>query len=150
MFRSDCKFAAFLLAIVICSAGSLSRTFAAEPAEGLTAALLSQLSPEHLKSFAQMLEQDWKDRPEWGDMALAIMKGEPMRPGGGWWRASGKRYDWEWLRAKCDANGDGDVAREELPGEPALASSPRKTFCAAWTNPTTTVLALAPPRRKRC
>jgi hypothetical protein len=81
---------------------------------GIAQALLGSLSAEHLKSLGQMLEQDWKDRPEWGDMALAVMKGEKMRSGMGWWRPALKRYDWNWLRGHFDSNGDGRIDRDEL------------------------------------
>jgi Ca2+-binding EF-hand superfamily protein len=78
-------------------------------------ALLGSLTPDHMRQLGQMLEQDWKRRPEWGDMALAILKGERMRMGAGWWRPGIKRYDWSWLRGKFDANHDGAVSRDELP-----------------------------------
>ncbi len=81
----------------------------------LAAQLLGNLSPEHMKQFGQMLEQDWKRRPEWGDMAVAVLKGEAMRPGMGWWRPSYRRFDFTWLRAQFDADTDGAVVRAELP-----------------------------------
>jgi Ca2+-binding EF-hand superfamily protein len=82
---------------------------------GLAEQLLGNLSPEHMKAVGAMLEQDWKGRPEWGDMAVAILKGEAMRPGMGWWRPTAKRYAWDWLRQRFDANQDGHVGRDELP-----------------------------------
>ena len=81
---------------------------------GIADALLGSLTPEHLKSLGQMLEQDWKDRPEWGDMAVAVMKGENMRMGMGWWRPAAKRYDWNWIHGHFDTNSDGQVDRDEL------------------------------------
>ena len=87
----------------------------------LTKELLGNLSPEHMKSLGQMLEQDWKDRPEWGEMAVAILKDDFMRPGAGWWKPSAKRYDWNWLSEHLDANKDGQVERDELPGDVAKA-----------------------------
>ena len=90
----------------------------APPSEfALTKELLGNLSPEHMKSLGQMLEQDWKDRPEWGEMAVAILKNDFMRPGAGWWKPSAKRFDWNWLSERFDANKDGIVERDELPGE---------------------------------
>lgn len=83
----------------------------------LTKELLGNLSPEHMKSLGQMLEQDWKDRPEWGEMAIAILKDDFMRPGAGWWKPSSKRYDWKWLSERHDANKDGKVEREEFPSD---------------------------------
>ncbi len=88
-------------------------TQSAEATLALT--LLGSLAPEHMKQLGQMLEQDWKRRPEWGEMAIAILKGEPMRVGMGWWKTTVKRYDWSWLRGNFDANQDGVVDREELP-----------------------------------
>jgi Ca2+-binding EF-hand superfamily protein len=83
----------------------------------LTKALLGNLSPEHMMSLGEMLEEDWKDRPEWGDMAVAILKDDFMRPGAGWWKPSAMRYDWNWLSTRFDANKDGKVERDELPGD---------------------------------
>lgn len=36
--------------------------------------------------------------------------------GGGWYRPSQSRYDWEWLRRRCDRDGDGAVTLEEFGG----------------------------------
>jgi hypothetical protein len=36
--------------------------------------------------------------------------------GGGWYRASQGRHGWEWLRQRCDRNGDGVVTLEEFAG----------------------------------
>jgi hypothetical protein len=68
-----------------------------------------------MKALGEMLEQDWKDRPEWGDMVVAILKGENMRMGMGWWRTSGRRYDWNWLHAHLDQDQDGKIDRSEMP-----------------------------------
>jgi hypothetical protein len=83
----------------------------------LAAALLGSLSPEHMKSLGQMLDEDWKDRPEWGDMAVAILKNDFMRPGAGWWKLGTKRYDWGWLRERFDKNADGKIDRDEFPSD---------------------------------
>ena len=83
----------------------------------LTKALLGNLSPEHMMSLGEMLEEDWKDRPEWGEMAVAILKDDFMRPGAGWWKPSAMRYDWNWLSTRFDANKDDKVDRDELPGD---------------------------------
>lgn len=77
--------------------------------------LFGNLSAEHMKSLGEMLEKDWKDRPEWGEMAVAILKDDFMRPGTGWWKPSAKRYDWKWLSERFDANKDGKVEQDELP-----------------------------------
>src|SRR5262245_32543412 len=88
---------------------------AASSESALALALLGSLTPEHMKQFGLMLEQDWKKRPEWGDMAIAILKNERMRVGMGWWQPGLKRYDWSWLRGQFDANQDGQIDRDELP-----------------------------------
>lgn len=83
--------------------------------------LLGNLSAEHMKSLGEMLEKDWQDRPEWGEMAVAILKNDFMRPGTGWWKPSAKRFDWKWLSEHFDANKDGQIEREELPNDIAKA-----------------------------
>ena len=94
----------------------------ATPSEfALTAELLGNLSPENMNSLGEMLEDDWQDRPEWGEMAVAILKNDFMRPGSGWWKPSAKRFDWNWLSERFDANKDGNVSREEFPGDVAKA-----------------------------
>jgi hypothetical protein len=93
---------------------------APSPEATLALTLLGSLAPEHMKQLGQMLEQDWKQRPEWGEMAIAVLKGEPMRVGMGWWKPTVKRYDWSWMRGHFDANQDGSVDREELPKDVPL------------------------------
>jgi hypothetical protein len=39
------------------------------------AAVVEQLSVESRKKFANLLEADWKQRPEWGDMLIMLLKG---------------------------------------------------------------------------
>jgi hypothetical protein len=93
-----------------------------DPAEfAIATALLGALSDEHMKSLGQMLEQDWKGRPEWGDMAVAILKGDYMRTGAGWWKPGSKRFGWEWLRDRLDANKDGKIDRDEWPTDDSKA-----------------------------
>ena len=90
----------------------------APPSEhALATALLGSLSPENMKSLGQMLDQDWKDRPEWGEMAVAILKNDFMRPGTGWWTSGSKLYDWKWLSDRFDANKDGKVEPDEFPSD---------------------------------
>jgi hypothetical protein len=69
-----------------------------------------------IRQIGTMLDRFWQPRREWGDMTVAILKGEPMHPGMGWWRPSGRLYGWEWLAARFDANADGEVEPAELPG----------------------------------
>ncbi|MFM9965386.1 MAG: hypothetical protein ACKV2Q_29725 [Planctomycetaceae bacterium] len=77
--------------------------------------LFGSLSAEHMKSLGEMLEKDWQERPEWGDMAVAILKNDFMRPGSGWWQPGPKRYDWSWLSERLDSNKDGQIERDEFP-----------------------------------
>ena len=78
------------------------------------AQLLERLKPEKLNALAEMIEEDWQDRPEWAEMALAIMRNQAMQPGGGWWRASDKKYGWTWLKRKYDRNSDNVIDSEEF------------------------------------
>lgn len=75
---------------------------------------LSSLADWLLVKAGQTMDA-WKDRPEWADMAVAILKGEISNPEKGWWRPAVARLGWEWLREKCDRDADGFVQREELP-----------------------------------
>ncbi|MBM4004577.1 MAG: hypothetical protein FJ295_15060 [Planctomycetes bacterium] len=124
---------ALLVAALMLSAGFAARaqdsTGSGSPAASATGAgdvpgagspqalfsILTKLSPQNMRALGEMLENDWKDRPEWGEEAVAILKGEGMRPGGGWWKAPQKRYDFRWLRERYDADGDGAIKVDELP-----------------------------------
>ncbi|HVR73991.1 MAG TPA: hypothetical protein VMT52_06640 [Planctomycetota bacterium] len=75
---------------------------------------LSSLADWLLAKAGQTMDA-WKDRPEWADMAFAILKGEISNPEKGWWRPAAERLGWEWLRENFDKDGDGFVRREELP-----------------------------------
>ncbi|MEX0712114.1 MAG: hypothetical protein WD278_07175 [Pirellulales bacterium] len=85
----------------------------ADPA--LLAAVLEKLSSENRKKLGEMLSADWKDRPEWSDMLIDLLKADEMRPGFGWFKPSEKKYDWSWLSARFDANSDGHISKDELP-----------------------------------
>jgi len=78
------------------------------------AAVVEKLSVESRKTFADLLAGDWKQRPEWADMLIALLKGEGMAPGSGWFKPSAKRYDWAWLAERFDADSDGRISPEEL------------------------------------
>ncbi len=53
-------------------------------------------------------------------MLGAILSGSQMGPGDGWFRPSESRYDWKWLAARLDADGNGSVSREEYRGPAEL------------------------------
>jgi|SRR5579872_1210018 len=78
------------------------------------AAVIEQLSVESRKKFADLLATDWKQRPEWAEMLIVLLKGENMGPGSGWFKPSEKKYDWEWIADRFDANSDGKITPEEL------------------------------------
>ncbi|MFN0021707.1 MAG: hypothetical protein ACKVP0_25955 [Pirellulaceae bacterium] len=86
---------------------------AADPA--LLAAIVEKLSPENRQALGQMLAADWKDRPEWAEMLIAMLKQDPINLGVGWFQPGVPKYDWKWLSAKFDANKDGVVSKDELP-----------------------------------
>lgn len=81
------------------------------------AELLGRLKPEKLAVLADMIEQDWRDRPEWAEMALAVMRGQAMQPGAGWWRATEKKYGWTWLKRKFDKNSNNTIEKDEFPDD---------------------------------
>jgi len=85
----------------------------AEP--GLLSAVVNRLSAENRSKFGQMLAADWKDRPEWGDMLIALLQGEKIRPPLGWYQPSELKFGYDWLSAKFDANADGVINKSELP-----------------------------------
>jgi hypothetical protein len=79
------------------------------------AAVVEKLSPESRAKFGEMLRADWKDRPQWADTLITLLRNEPLGPGAGWYRPSDKRYDFFWLADKFDANADGILLPDELP-----------------------------------
>lgn len=91
----------------------------ADPAS--LSAIAENLSPENRKKFGEMLGTDWKDRPEWAEMMIALLKGEPMRPGVGWLKPSEKKYDFTWLADLLDSDVDGQISKDEMPKDLAGA-----------------------------
>jgi hypothetical protein len=83
----------------------------------LLGAVVESLRPEGRQELGQMLKSDWRDRPEWGDMLVALLVGEEMGPRFGWYKPSEKKHDWSWLSSKFDFNADGPVTRDELPSD---------------------------------
>jgi hypothetical protein len=95
------------------AAGDAAAIAATDPA--LLAAIVEKLSPESRKALGEMLAADWKDRPEWAEMFIAMLKRDPINLGVGWFQPGVPKYDWKWLSEKFDANKDGVVSKEELP-----------------------------------
>ena len=94
-------------------AASKTPAIAADPAT--LAMIVEQLSPESRKAFGEMLALDWRDRPEWADMLIAMLRQQPINLGVGWFQPSTPKYDWKWAAEKLDANKDGLISKEELP-----------------------------------
>ena len=77
-----------------------------------------QQRPVGLQRFGELLDRDWKDKPEWAQMATDILKSPSMGmgAGNGWFQPSQTRYTWEWLKENYDLDRtDGRVSRKELP-----------------------------------
>jgi Ca2+-binding EF-hand superfamily protein len=66
------------------------------------------------RMLGEALERSWPERPEWADMAAAILKDEPLDAGAGWFRRAERRHDWRWALDRFDADEDGDIERAEL------------------------------------
>lgn len=79
------------------------------------ASIVEKLSAKNRRAFAEMLAADWKDRPEWAEMLIVLLKREPIGPGAGWFQPGAPKYDWKWLSEKLDADKDNVVTKEELP-----------------------------------
>lgn len=82
---------------------------------GVQAQPPSGLPPGLTKKLAEQMQQDWKDRPEWADMAIEILSGPSagMGQGNGWFRGSQLRYSWKWVEDNFDVNTDQRVVPEE-------------------------------------
>ena len=73
------------------------------------------LPPDLAARLGQLLEQDWKERPEWAEMAAQILQNEPMVLGKGWYKGSQSRYGWKWLiETFPDETGDGSTTATVL------------------------------------
>lgn len=77
--------------------------------------LVQKLSPKNQRAFGEMLAADWKDRPEWADMLIALLKRDPVNLGVGWFQPGVPKYDWKWLAEKLDADKDDVITKDELP-----------------------------------
>ena len=77
------------------------------PAQGLPPGVAGKLGSQ--------LQKDWKDRPEWADMAISILKDDSagMGQGNGWFKGSQIRYGFPWLQKNIDVNGDNSISESE-------------------------------------
>src|SRR6476620_9195775 len=63
---------------------------------------------------------DTAQRSEAVRMAAALLKGDRLGPGSGWYGPSQSRYGWAWLAARMDADRDGRITRAEFSGPAEL------------------------------
>ena len=78
-----------------------------EPLQAASSGLATQLG--------ELIDRDWDDRPPWADMAVAVLKGEAMGSGHGWFTGSQRRHGWDWLAETFDeAAADGQIRRNEI------------------------------------
>lgn len=91
---------------------------AAMAAPGTLQEVIQKLAPESRVKLGESLAADWKDRPEWVEMLIPLLKNEEMKPTAGWFKPSDKKYDWAWLANRFDTDKDGVINQEELSGEP--------------------------------
>ena len=54
------------------------------------------------------------------EMFSAIVRGDPIGPGAGWFHPAQSRYDWKWLAGRMDADHDGAVTPDEFTGPKEL------------------------------
>jgi len=99
-----------------------SQVFCQEPAATTTEAPPAQSKPaltaEQARRLGELIRDDWKDRPEWADMAVAILTSDSINDlgmGRGWYKPVENRYYWSFLRQNFDADKDRKVTKEELP-----------------------------------
>ena len=72
-----------------------------------------KLTSQNAKTFAQLLDRQWKNKPEWALMLTDILSGKPMKSNSGWFKPSEKRLDWDWLAENFDKNDDAIVSESE-------------------------------------
>jgi hypothetical protein len=65
--------------------------------------------------LGELLERDWPDRPDWADMAIAILKGNLRE---GWWKEAETRYEWAWLAETLDVDSSSAIERGEFLDSP--------------------------------
>lgn len=108
------------LLLALCLGPSAATSFAQPPDAAGDAPQAGGIPPEAAARLGQLLEREWQERPEWADMAIAILKGNPND---GWWKDTQTRYHWDWLAEKFDQDYSSAVERSEfpeLPGADAL------------------------------
>lgn len=73
--------------------------------------------PASTPTLTQTIETIWPDHPEWVAMLADILQGSQLGPGEGWFKKSvaQSRYNWDSIQSLLDTDGDGVVARSELP-----------------------------------
>ncbi len=79
------------------------------------AAAETPASPSRLSDVADAL-----GHIEAVEMFTAILRGEPVGPGAGWFHPAQSRYDWKWLADRMDADHDGAVTPDEFTGPKEL------------------------------
>lgn len=95
-----------MILLVIVLTGILAGSWAnGQPPRGLTV--------KNARKFADLIERDWKQRPEWADMLLLILDGKPMKANAGWFKPSEIRLGWKWLAEHFDTNRDQKITRDE-------------------------------------
>lgn len=108
--------ASLIVTCVVCLPLARVRAQARQAGRGKAqAAAARRQQNETLRKLGALLERDWKDRPEWAEMAAAALQGN-MGPGRGWWKPQAQRYSWDWLQKTFDADDDGVIRRQEAPG----------------------------------
>lgn len=76
----------------------------------------TSISPEAAKQLGRMLDREWKDKPEWAEMAADILKGTPMSPVSGWFKPTQTPFDGRYAMNRYDRNGDRQIELDEFGG----------------------------------
>ena len=95
--------------LLLCSLtlGLATTLWAEEPPQAMPAELATRLG--------DLIDRDWDDRPPWADMAVAVLKGEAIGSGKGWFTGSERRHDWDWLEQTfAEAAADQQIRRNEI------------------------------------
>jgi hypothetical protein len=84
---------------------------------GPVAAQLTPPKPSRVILPSEHLMRVWKKPPEWLVMALDLFAGGQVAATDGWYRVNSSkiRHDWAETLRRFDRNGDGYVARDEIP-----------------------------------